>query len=179
MVSFALAVCSHADNVFCYKPFIRDVLRTDLAVATLEEFSPIVVHLTGVDFAALVLYFASLVIRVKVCHHRGVVLPIACARLFRLAITVLNAKAQRLEVYACRVTMAMIVKLSIAQEVLNNRAAISFTAPIVMMVNQLFSVTANCRVPLVLQVLVRIVGLSRMIVHSLGSHRWQLLHAGA
>ena len=75
--------------------------------------------------------------------------------------------------------MAMIVKLSIAQEVLYDRAAISFTAPIVMVMNKLFPVTAHCRVPLVLQVLVRIVGLARMIVHSLGAHRWQLLHAGA
>ena len=91
----------------------------------------------------------------------------------------LNAKAQRLEVYACRVTVAMIVKLSIAQEVLNDRATVCFTAPIVMMMNQLFPVAANCRVSLVLQVLVRIVGLTRVIVHSLGAHRWQLLHAGA
>ena len=91
----------------------------------------------------------------------------------------LDAKAQRLGVYACRVTMAVIVKLSIAQEVLNDRAAVCFTAPIVMMMNQLFPVTTHCRVSLVLQVLVRIVGLARVIVHSLGAHRWQLLHAGA
>ena len=91
----------------------------------------------------------------------------------------LDAKAQRLEVYACRVTMAMIVKLSIAQEVLNDRAAVSLTAPIVIMMNQLFPVATHCRVPLVLQVMIRIVGLSRMIVHSLGAHRWQLLQAGA
>ena len=75
--------------------------------------------------------------------------------------------------------MAMIVKLSIAQEVLYDRAAVSLTAPVVIMMNQFFPVAAHCRVPLVLQVMVRIVGLARMIVHSLGAHRWQLLHAGA
>ena len=73
----------------------------------------------------------------------------------------------------------MIVKLIVAQEVLNDRTTISVAASIVLVKNQLFPVTAHGSVSLVFHVVVLVVGLPRVVVHCLGAHRWQLLQAGA